>query len=112
MVNIRHKSTTLRKSIGQAIVKVSLPETIQAIQNRTVRKGDVFECARVAGLFASKRTADMIPDCHPLPVKFTGVSFEIGALGIYLGTSCLNLNVLKYILTVMLLFAAIKLIVV
>lgn len=77
MVNITHKSNTLRKAIAQAIVKVSLPETIQAIQNRTVPKGDVLECARVAGLFAAKRTADMIPDCHPLPVEFTAVSYEV-----------------------------------
>ncbi|MDX5339845.1 MAG: bifunctional molybdenum cofactor biosynthesis protein MoaC/MoaB, partial [Cyclobacteriaceae bacterium] len=80
MVNITHKSNTLRKAIAQAIVKVSLPETIQAIQNRTVPKGDVLECARVAGLFAAKRTADMIPDCHPLPVEFTSVSYEVGAM--------------------------------
>lgn len=80
MVNITHKSNTLRKAIAQAIVKVSLPETIQAIQNRTVPKGDVLECARVAGLFAAKRTADMIPDCHPLPVEFTAISYEVGEM--------------------------------
>lgn len=80
MVNITHKSNTLRKAIAQAIVKVSLPETIQSIQNRTVPKGDVLECARVAGLFAAKRTADMIPDCHPLPVEFTAVSYEVGEM--------------------------------
>ncbi len=80
MVNITHKSNTLRKAIAQAIVRVSLPETIQAIQNRTVPKGDVLECARVAGLFAAKRTADMIPDCHPLPVEFTAISYEVGEM--------------------------------
>ncbi|MDE0561940.1 bifunctional molybdenum cofactor biosynthesis protein MoaC/MoaB [Algoriphagus sp. NF] len=80
MVDITHKSNTLRKAVAQAIVKVSHPETIQAIQNRTVPKGDVLECARVAGLFAAKRTADMIPDCHPLPVEFTSVSYEVGAI--------------------------------
>ena len=80
MVNITHKSNTLRKAIVQAIVRVSLPETIQAIQNRTVPKGDVLECARVAGLFAAKRTADMIPDCHPLPVEFTAISYEVGEM--------------------------------
>ncbi|MDE0561741.1 bifunctional molybdenum cofactor biosynthesis protein MoaC/MoaB [Algoriphagus sp. NF] len=77
MVDITPKSSTLRKAIAQAIVKVSKPETIQAINQRTVPKGDVLECARVAGLFAAKRTADMIPDCHPLPVEFTSVSYEI-----------------------------------
>ncbi|TDK43454.1 bifunctional molybdenum cofactor biosynthesis protein MoaC/MoaB [Algoriphagus formosus] len=77
MVDITHKSSTLRKAIAQAIVKVSKPQTIQAIKQRTVPKGDVLECARVAGLFAAKRTADMIPDCHPLPIEFTSVSYEI-----------------------------------
>ncbi|MFC3414318.1 cyclic pyranopterin monophosphate synthase MoaC [Algoriphagus hitonicola] len=80
MVDITHKNSTLRKAIAQAIVQVSLPETIQAIKNRTVPKGDVLECARVAGLFAAKRTADMIPDCHPLPVEFTSVSYEVGEM--------------------------------
>ncbi|GMQ30592.1 bifunctional molybdenum cofactor biosynthesis protein MoaC/MoaB [Algoriphagus confluentis] len=77
MVNITPKSTTLRKAIAQAIVKVSHSETIQAIQEKTVPKGDVLECARVAGLFAAKRTADMIPDCHPLPIEYTSVSYEV-----------------------------------
>jgi len=82
MVPITHKSTTLRKAIAQAIVRVSKPETILAIQNRTVPKGEVLECARVAGLFAAKRTADLIPDCHPLPIEFTAVRYELGELEI------------------------------
>lgn len=82
MVNITHKSNSLRKAIAQAIVRVSLPETIFAIQNRTVPKGDVLECARVAGLFAAKRTADMIPDCHPLPVEYTAITYEVGEMEI------------------------------
>ncbi len=80
MVPITHKSNTLRKAIAQAIVRVSKTETIQAIRNRTVPKGDVLECARVAGLFAAKRTADMIPDCHPLPIEYTAVSYTLGEL--------------------------------
>lgn len=83
MINITHKSTTLRKAIAQAIVKVSSDETIAAVVNKTVPKGDVFEMAKVAGLFAAKRTADMIPDCHPLPVEFTSVNYEIKGLEIY-----------------------------
>ena len=82
MVPITHKSTTLRKAIAQAIVRVSKPETVLAIRNRTVPKGEVLESARVAGLFAAKRTADMIPDCHPLPIEFTAVRYELGELEI------------------------------
>ena len=84
MVPITHKSTTLRKAIAQAIVRVSKSETIQAIRNQTVPKGEVLECARVAGLFAAKRTADMIPDCHPLPIEFTAVRYELGELEIHI----------------------------
>ena len=82
MVPITHKSNTLRKAIAQAIVRVSKPETVLAIRNRTVPKGEVLECARVAGLFAAKRTADMIPDCHPLPIEYTAVRYELGELEI------------------------------
>ena len=52
------------------------------MKDRAVPKGDVLEMAKVAGLFAAKRTADMIPDCHPLPIEFTSVSYEIGVMEI------------------------------
>ena len=84
MVPITHKSTTLRKAIAQAIVRVSKAETIHAIRDRTVPKGEVLECARVAGLFAAKRTSDMIPDCHPLPIEYTAVRYELGELEIHI----------------------------
>lgn len=84
MINITHKSPTLRKAIAQAIVKVSAQATIDAIVEKKVPKGDVFEMAKVAGLFAAKRTADMIPDCHPLPVEFTAISYEIKDWAVYI----------------------------
>jgi molybdenum cofactor biosynthesis protein MoaC len=84
MINITHKSPTLRKAIAQAIVKVSAQATIDAIVEKKVPKGDVFEMAKVAGLFAAKRTADMIPDCHPLPVEFTAISYEIRDWEVYI----------------------------
>ena len=82
MVDITTKSSTLRQAIAKAIVKVSKQETIDAIKNKTVPKGDVFEMAKTAGLFAVKRTSDMIPDCHPLPIEFTAVRYEITGLEI------------------------------
>ncbi|MDP2387489.1 MAG: bifunctional molybdenum cofactor biosynthesis protein MoaC/MoaB [Bacteroidota bacterium] len=84
MVDITHKSNTLRQAIAQAVVKVSKQETIDAIVNKTVPKGDVFEMAKTAGLFAVKRTSDMIPDCHPLPIEFTAVRYEIKKLEVYI----------------------------
>ena len=82
MVNITHKQSTHRKAIAQAIVRVSQQETIDAVVNKQVPKGDVFEMAKVAGLFAAKRTSDMIPDCHPLPIEHASVAYEIMGLDI------------------------------
>lgn len=80
MINITHKSTTLRKAVAEAFVKVGSPATISAIRDRKVPKGDVLEASRVAGLFAAKKTHEMIPDCHPLPVEYCHISHEIGEL--------------------------------
>lgn len=82
MVNITHKQNTLRKAIACAIVKVSKQETIDRIQQRKVPKGDVFEFARAAGLLAIKKTSDVIPDCHPLPVEYASITYEIQHLSI------------------------------
>src|SRR3954469_18981457 len=82
MVNITHKQNSLRKAIATAIVKVSKQETIDAIQNRQVPKGDVFEFSRAAGLLAVKKTSDVIPDCHPLPVEYTAIKHTIDGLNI------------------------------
>ncbi|TXG35340.1 bifunctional molybdenum cofactor biosynthesis protein MoaC/MoaB [Seonamhaeicola maritimus] len=82
MVDITHKSTTLRTAVAQAVVKVSKPETIEAIKNDTVPKGNVFAMSKAAGLLGVKRTPDILPDCHPLPIEFTGVEYEINDLEI------------------------------
>jgi len=82
MVNITHKSNTLRKAIAEATVLVSKQETIEAIEQRKVPKGDVFSFAKVAALFGVKKTSELIPDCHPLPVEFTDVRFNITDLKI------------------------------
>ncbi len=84
MVDITHKSNTLRLATAQAIVSVSNKATIEAIRQGKVPKGDVFEMSKVAGLFAVKRTHDMIPDCHPLPIEYAKVRFEIKDLDIYI----------------------------
>ncbi|BDD02846.1 bifunctional molybdenum cofactor biosynthesis protein MoaC/MoaB [Aureibacter tunicatorum] len=80
MIDITHKHSTLREATAQAVVKVSKQETIDAIVNKEVPKGDVLEMAKVAGLFAVKKTSDVIPDCHPLPVEQTSVAYEIDGL--------------------------------
>ena len=82
MVNIIHKQNSLRKAIASAVVKVSSQQTIDRIKNKTVPKGDVFEFSRAAGLLAIKKTSDVIPDCHPLPVEFAAISYTIEDLQI------------------------------
>ena len=82
MVNITHKSSTLREAIAMGVLIVSKQETIDAIVNRKVPKGDVFEFSRAAGLLACKKTYEVIPDCHPLPVEYTAITHEIDGLNI------------------------------
>jgi len=82
MVNITKKSNTLRIAIATATVKVSKQETIDAVEQRKIPKGDVFEFARAAGLFGVKKTSDVIPDCHPLPIEYTAITYEIVGLTI------------------------------
>jgi molybdenum cofactor biosynthesis protein MoaC len=82
MVNITHKSSTLRKAIAIGELKVSKQETIDAIVNKKVPKGDVFEFSRAAGLLACKKTYEVIPDCHPLPIEYTSITHEIVGLSI------------------------------
>lgn len=77
MVDITHKIITQRTATAQAIFKVGTPATMQAIVNKTVPKGDVLEVARTAGLFAVKNTSNAIPDCHPLPIEYTGIEYEL-----------------------------------
>jgi molybdenum cofactor biosynthesis protein MoaC len=82
MVNITHKSSTLRKAIAIGELKVSKQDTIDAIVNKKVPKGDVFEFSRAAGLLACKKTYEVIPDCHPLPIEYTSITHEIVGLTI------------------------------
>ncbi|NAS32066.1 bifunctional molybdenum cofactor biosynthesis protein MoaC/MoaB [Flavobacteriaceae bacterium R38] len=82
MVDITHKNNTLRVAVAQAIVKVSKQETITAIKNNTVPKGDVFAMSKAAGLLGVKKTADLLPDCHPLPIEYTGIEYQINGLEI------------------------------
>ena len=86
MVDITNKIVSYRSAIAQAIVKVSKQETIDAVKNRTVPKGDVLEASRIAGLFGIKKTSDMIPDCHPLPIEFASVQHRIEGLEIIIET--------------------------
>ncbi len=82
MVDITHKSSTLRIATAQAIVKVSNQDTIDAIVNKTVPKGDVFAMSKAVGLLGVKKTSLLLADCHPMPIEFTGIEYEIKELDI------------------------------
>jgi len=82
MVGITHKNFSLRKAIATAVVSVSKAETITAVEQRKVPKGDIFEFARAAALLGIKKTSDIIPDCHPLPVEYASISYAIDGLSI------------------------------
>ena len=83
MVEITHKNKSLRVAIAQATLTVSKQETIDAIVNKLVPKGDVFEMAKTAGLFAVKKTADMIPEL-PTEESTTNCSLS-GVIGVLPG---------------------------
>lgn len=82
MVDITHKANTLRMAIAQAIVKVSDVKTIEAIQQNKVPKGNVFEMSRAAGLLGIKKTPEILPDCHPLPIEYAHIAYETEGLDI------------------------------
>ncbi len=76
MVDVSQKDPTHRRAVARCKV-VMKPETITAIVNREVKKGDVLAVARVAGIMAAKRTSDTIPLCHPLMISSVSVTFEL-----------------------------------
>ncbi len=84
MNNILDKINSLRTATATAILQVSKQETIDAIQHKTVPKGDVFEFSRAAGLLAIKKTSDVIPDCHPLPIEHAAIRHSIDGLTIHI----------------------------
>lgn len=75
MVDVGGKEKTLRYAAAQALVTME-PATLDAILAHGLKKGDVFACARLAGIMAAKRTAEWIPLCHPIPLDSVEVSLE------------------------------------
>ncbi|MBM3998702.1 MAG: cyclic pyranopterin monophosphate synthase MoaC [Planctomycetes bacterium] len=79
MVDVGGKSVSRRRAKATARVRMS-ESTLARIRDRSLEKGDVLEVARLAGIQGAKRTPDLIPLCHPLPIEFARVGFEfIGA---------------------------------
>src|SRR5260370_34711368 len=83
MVDTTPKPTTARRAVASARVLMS-PETVAAVKAHQTPKGDPLEAARLAGIMAAKRTADLIPLCHPLPLTHVDVRAELQDSGVHL----------------------------
>ncbi len=83
MVDTSAKADTARRAVASARVLMS-PATIAAVRAHRTPKGDPVETARIAGIMAAKRTADLIPLCHPLPITYVEVRAEVRDDGVYL----------------------------
>ena len=76
MVDVTEKSETVRVARAEASVEMS-PATVKLLRNRTLPKGNPLEVARIAGIQAGKKTSELIPLCHPLPLTHLDVSIEV-----------------------------------
>ena len=76
MVDVGEKPSTERRAVARAVVRVTA-ETARAVIAGDAPKGDVLGVARIAGIQAAKRTAELIPLCHPLPLSFVGVEASV-----------------------------------
>jgi cyclic pyranopterin monophosphate synthase len=77
MVDVGDKQVTDRRAVARAVVRMS-PDTAAAVARGDAPKGDVVSTARLAGIQAAKRTAELIPLCHPLSLSFVDVRIDVG----------------------------------
>lgn len=77
MIDIREKAITRREAVvhGKVILK---PSVLLAIKKKSIPKGDVLGAAKFAGIVAAKKTHELIPLCHPIPVEYVDINFSIG----------------------------------
>lgn len=90
MVDISEKPVTTRQAVAKGAINMEL-ETLEKIYSQNMPKGNVLEVARLAGIMAAKRTADLIPLCHPLALSKVEIDFERGENGIMI-TASVGLN--------------------
>lgn len=83
MVDTTEKRSTTRRAVASARVLMA-PETVAAVREHRTPKGDPLEAARLAGIIAAKKTAELIPLCHPLPLTHIDVQAKLADYGVYL----------------------------
>jgi len=76
MVDVGHKPESIRTAVATGKIEMQ-PETLRLIQDGEHKKGDVIGVARIAGIMAAKKTADLIPLCHPIGLDKISVDFEV-----------------------------------
>lgn len=81
MVDVGAKAVTAREAVASGHIAM-IPQALNAIAQGLVQKGDVLAVARVAGIMAAKRTADLIPLCHPIALSAVSIDFTLGDDGI------------------------------
>lgn len=87
MTDVSNKAVTLREAVAQARISLS-PETVTLIRNKEILKGDVVTIAKCAGISAAKKTAELIPLCHPLSLEHIEIVFELEKSGILIRARC------------------------
>ncbi len=75
MVDITDKEPTLRSAVAQGVVLMET-STFEMIYNNTIKKGNVLDTARIAGIMATKKTSELIPMCHPINISHIDINFE------------------------------------
>lgn len=87
MVDVGSKPVTHRVASAEAVIRMK-PETLAMIVEDRAPKGDVFAVSRIAGIQAAKRTADLIPLCHPIPITKVSVELEPGKASVRILATC------------------------
>lgn len=85
MVDVSAKPVTERAAVAEAFVRVS-PELVRAIRGNTIKKGDLLQVAKLAGIQAAKRTDELIPLCHSLPLDGVDVHVELQGVRVHIRT--------------------------
>ena len=87
MVDVSEKTVTFREATAHGIITMNA-EAFAAVESGTVKKGDVLGVARIAGIMATKRTSELIPLCHPLPLTKVSVDFRLRSEERRVGKEC------------------------
>jgi len=87
MVDVSAKNDSQRTAIVRCLVRLA-PATLDLLKRNALPKGDVLTTAKIAGIQAAKRTADMIPMCHPLPISYVDVRFTVNDADATIGLEC------------------------